>query len=89
MDAAAKDWMTRYQQPAQAFLAAYAPEASPDIAYAAVLSILDLAWEMSKQEQRAVSFEEAAVAYALAQTPPSPLSPDGEDTPSPAGPRLT
>jgi hypothetical protein len=86
MDAAADDWLTRYQQPAQAFLAAYAPEASADTAYATVLSILDLAWEMSKREQRAVSFEEAAVAFALAQAPSSPLSPDGQDTTSSAVP---
>jgi hypothetical protein len=82
---AAEDWLAQYDQPALDFLATYMPEADPHTLYATYLAVLDSAWELSKREQRAVPFEEAAMAYALAHTPPSPLSPNGDGgAPEPA-----
>jgi hypothetical protein len=76
---AAEDWLAQYHRLALDFLATYMPDADLHALYATYLAVLDNAWELSRREQRAVPFEEAAMAYALAHTPPSPLSPRGED----------
>jgi hypothetical protein len=76
---AAQDFFVEYHEPALAFLATYMPDADTYTIYATYLSVLDRAWELSKHEQRVVPFEEAAMAYALAQTLPSPVSPGGND----------
>jgi hypothetical protein len=73
MEAAARDWVARYHQPALAFLAAYLPTADPRTLFAAYLDILDHTWRLSRREQRPISVEEGAVDYALAHTPAAPF----------------
>jgi hypothetical protein len=73
MEAAARDWLARYHQPALAFLAAYLPGADPRTLYAAYLAILDHTWQLSRREHRPIPVEEGAVDYALAHTPAAPF----------------
>jgi hypothetical protein len=78
LEAAARDWVARYHQPALAFLAAYLPNADTRTLYAEYLNILDHTWQMSLREKRPISLEEGAVDYALAHTPAAPFAQDGQ-----------
>jgi hypothetical protein len=65
MDAAARDWLTRYHQPLMRFLESYLPSADLTRRYEAYVSILNHTWRMSLEQQRAVPIEEGAMDYAL------------------------
>jgi hypothetical protein len=73
LDAAARDWLTHFHQPAMEFMASYLPSADAQTLYAEYLRILDHMWDISLREGRPVTFEEGAMDYALAQ---ADLSPD-------------
>lgn len=70
--AAARDWLALMHRPAMEFLGAYLPGADPATVYREYLGILDHMWELSQRERRAVSFEEAAMDFALVHSEPSP-----------------
>ena len=68
IEAAARDWYTRYHQPALAFIEAYEPGADLYSRYARYLAILDHTWAMSRREGRTVPIEEGAMDFALAES---------------------
>ncbi|MEO7002500.1 MAG: DUF4032 domain-containing protein [Ktedonobacterales bacterium] len=77
MDAAARDWYTRYHQPILAFLDAYLPTVDTNARYAAYLGILNHTWRMTQRERRLIPIEEGAMDYALSEGRAA-LAADGE-----------
>jgi hypothetical protein len=84
MDAATRDWLTRYHQPLMRFLESYLPGADLTRRYEAYVSILNHTWRMSLEQHRAVPIEEGAMDYALtsersadASQPPAEEDDDG------------
>ncbi len=67
MEATIRDWRQHYHQPLLNLLTNLYPHATTAVIYEAYAAILEHTWQMSEQQQRALSLEEGALDYLLAQ----------------------